>query len=167
MSRRLEERAKATRGLDSENRQACRIFQKQSKELEDDINNLKKERLGKVTNVFKMAEIVGGAKKQKEEAHTLMDPQTKEVATEEIKRVSLTHCVSVLKKNTGEPEDELWVTLKSQMHEEMMGDDKDGDTNINREDFDEVIDKFKKKKKTAYNFITKAGDKYQTSIYKL
>ena len=36
------------------------------KEIEDDINKLKFEKHGTVTNVFKMAEKIGGAKKQRE-----------------------------------------------------------------------------------------------------
>ena len=40
-----------------------------------------------MTNVFKMAEIVVGAKKQREEAHGIIDSETNQVmvATEEIK----------------------------------------------------------------------------------
>ena len=41
--------------------------------------------------MFKMAEKIGGAKKQKEEAHARKHPETGEavVATQEIKRISL------------------------------------------------------------------------------
>ena len=52
-----------------------------------------------------MAKIVGGSKKQREDAHAIIDPETKEVviATEEIKRISLAHCVKVLQNNPVEP----------------------------------------------------------------
>ena len=46
------------------------------KEIEDNLNKLKSEKHGTVTNVFKMAEKIRGAKKQKEEAHAIKDPET-------------------------------------------------------------------------------------------
>ena len=73
----------------------------------------------------------------------------------------------MLKKNPVKPEAELWVQLESQMHDAMLEDERDVETNINKEDFDEVISKFKKKNKPAYKFITKAGAAFQTLIYKL
>ena len=118
VSQRLEKGAQPSCGLESEDAKVDKIMKKQSQELEEEINNLKKNKFGKVTNVFKMAEIVGGAKKQREEAHGIIDPETYEVvvATEEIKRVSLAHCVKVLQNNPVEKEAELWVSLESAMH---------------------------------------------------
>ena len=46
---------KASCRMEDEDTRLLRIFQKQSKELEDDINNLKRGNYGRVTNVFKMA----------------------------------------------------------------------------------------------------------------
>ena len=79
---------KSARRLENEEAEVDKIFKRQAQELEEAINNLKSAKFGKVTNVFKMAEVVGGAKKQKEEAHGIVDPETKEVvvATEEIKK---------------------------------------------------------------------------------
>ena len=142
---------KSARRLESEEAKADKIFKRQAQELEEAINNLKAAKFGKVTNVFKMAEVVGGAKKQKEEAHGIVDPETKEVvvATEEIKRVSLAHCVQVLQNNPVEPEAELFVKLESVMHEAVMNDDTDKETNIDKNDFDNVLQKFKQKNKQA------------------
>ena len=66
-----------------------------------------------------------------------------------------------------EPEAELWVKLEYEVHEALMSEPKDMDTSIEKEDFDDIIDRFKKKNKPAYNFLTKAGPKYKTSVYKL
>ena len=116
-----------------------------------------------------MAEMVGGGKKQKEEAHGIMDPETKEivVATEEIKRVSLAHCLKVLQNNPVEEDAALWVKLESARHEAVMEDDSDNETNINKDDFDWVVRKFNLKNKSACYFLTKAGTIFQTSMYKL
>ena len=169
-SRRLVEISKAaSRMEDEEDEKVNKIFKKQSEELEEDINNLNKGKFGRVTNVFKMAEIVGGAKKQKEDAHAITDPETKElvISTEEIKRISLAHCVNVLTKGPGHPDAELWVKLESGLHEELMTDESDIEANITKEDFNDVIDKFKRKNKPAYHFLTKAGVRFQASIFKL
>ena len=112
---------------------------------------------------------MGGAKKQKEEAHAILHPETKEivVASEEIKRLTLEHCVKVLQNNPVEPEAELYVELESKLHDIMMEDDKDDDVNIDKDDFDEIMRKVQKKNKPAYHILTKAGEGFQISIYKL
>ena len=89
------------------------------------------------------------------------------VATEEIKRVSLTHCVKVLQNNSVEPEAELWVELESVMHEAVMNEDTDQETNIGKNDFDKVVQRLKLKNKEAYHFLNKAEICFQTSMYKL
>ena len=155
--------------MEQEEEKSNKILKNQLQELEDDINKLKAEKHGTVTNVFKMAEKVGGAKKQKEEAHAMKDPETGEtvVSPNEIKRLSLEHCVKVLQKNPIEAEAELWVEIESKLHESMMKDDKNKVDNIEKEEFDEVVSKFKKKNKPIYRFFVKAGKSYITSKYKL
>ena len=169
VTRRMKKEASTAQRLDSEEVRVSKIFKKQCQEIEDDINILKAGKCGKVTNVFKMAEIIGGAKKLKEEAHSIVDPETKDivVATEEIKRVSLAHCVRVLQNNPVKPEAELWVKVESEVHEAMMTKETDKEDNINWDDFKDVINKFKSKNKPAYHFLTKAGESFQKSIYKL
>ena len=62
----LEIKSTSARGLEAEEYKARKIYATQMKEIEDDINKLKFEKHGTVTNVFKMAEKIGGAKKQRE-----------------------------------------------------------------------------------------------------
>ena len=64
--RRMEITSTSARGLEAEEYKARKIYATQMKEIEDDINELKFEKHGTVTNVFKMAEKIGGAKKQRE-----------------------------------------------------------------------------------------------------
>ena len=49
----------------------------------------------------------------------------------------------------------------------MMRKNTDSEININKEDFDEVIQKFKNKNISTYHFLTKAGEGFQISMYKL
>ena len=169
VSRRLEREGSSARGMESEDERVGNILKRQCQDIEDDINHLKAGKFGRVTNVFKMAEIVGGAKKQKEEAHSIIDPETKNlvVSTEEIKRVSLAHCVKVLQNNKVEPEVEMFVDIESEMHEAMMRKETDKEANICWEEFEEVIEQFKRKNKSVYHFLTKSGEGFQKSIYKL
>ena len=116
-----------------------------------------------------MAGTLGGSKKQREEAYAIIDPDSKEVvvATDQIKRVSLAHCVRVLQNKPVEPEAETWVKVESEMHEANRKDNTDHETNIDEDDFNLVMKKFKSKNKNAYNFPTKAKEAFQKSIYKL
>ena len=59
VSRRLETEASSATRMESEDEKVGKIFQRQCRDIEDDINNLKAGKLGRATNVFKMAEIVG------------------------------------------------------------------------------------------------------------
>ena len=72
-----------------------------------------------------------------------------------------------MQNNPVEKEAELWVKIESDMHETVMEDDNDNDYNIEKEDFDHVLRKFKLKNKEAYYFLTKAGTRFQTSMFKL
>ena len=132
-------------------------------------DKIKSEKHGRVTNVFKMRELVAGPRKIQQEAHAVKDTKTGEtvVSSEEIKRVNLEHCVNVLKNNI--PKDEVKELLKFEyeLHDQMMKDESDKDTNITEDDFDLIIGKFKKKNKKSFHFLTKSGNLFQRSIYKL
>ena len=116
-----------------------------------------------------MQEIVAGSKKQQQEAHAVKDPRTGEtvVSTEDIKRVNLEHCVEVLKNNVPKKEVEELFKVQSKSHDNMMLDETDKETTIEESEYKEVLKKFKKKNKKSYHFLTKSGDKFQNSIFKL
>ena len=98
MKRRLEVRKEYASGMDDE--EAARLLRQQSQMIEEEINKIKAGKYGRVTNVFKMREIVAGSKKQPQEAHAVKDSMGKTVIScEEIQRVNLEHCVKVLSKN--------------------------------------------------------------------
>ena len=61
--------------------------------MKEEINKLKEWKFGRVTNIFKMKEIVGGSKKATQEAHAVIDPETKElvVANELIRKPLYEH----------------------------------------------------------------------------
>jgi hypothetical protein len=164
---RLEKRKTTSTGTDDE--EAKELLNYQSKVIEDEINKIKAGKHGRVTNVFKMREVVAGPKKQQQEAHAVKDPRTGEtvVSCEDIKRVNLEHCVKVLKNNVPNKEVEELLKVQSERHDDMMLDDTDMETTIDKENFQEVVAKFKKKNKKSFHFLTKSGAKFQNSVFKL
>ena len=166
--RRLEEKVKSALGLENDEVKANDLRRKQSEIIEEQINKIKEQGFGRVTNVFKMREEVTGPKKQPQEAHAVKDPETGKnvVSTEEIKRVNLEHCVNVLKNNVPKPEVENLLKFESLLHDIMMEDKTDEETNITEDDFNQVLTKFKNKNKKSYYLLTRAGQHFQRSIYK-
>ena len=79
-----------------------------------------------------MKEIIYGAKKTKQEAHTVLDPGTgqKVVSVEEIKRFNLEHCIKVLQHNKPTVEAETMMKIEAEKHQMLMEDNSDADNNI-------------------------------------
>ena len=151
--RRLEIRLAAAQGLDDQEK-VRELMNKQFDQLEEEINKLKENKYGRVTNVFKMREIVSGPKKGKQEAHAVLDKETDElvVSSEGIKKLTLKHCIDTLKDNKPEENVEPLVKAISEAHDFRMNED-DGDSmNIFKEEFDTIVKKFKDKNKKSYDF---------------
>ena len=167
--KRMVKRPKASSGLDGEEEMKKEILKKQNDLIEDSINKIKSKKFGRQINVFKMKDIIAGSKKPKQEAHAILDSKTGEkvVSVEEIKRVNLEHCIQVLKHNTPSEEAEKQLKIEAQLHEARMEDDKDADTTITKEQFQETLKKFKDRNKRSYDFITKAGLEFQDSMHML
>ena len=105
------------------------ILSKQSKIIEDQINELKEKRLGRVGTIFKMKEMINGPKKGGQELTAVRHPVSGEmvVSTEEIKRVTLEYCVKNLENLPPDPEVEMDTNLKEYLHNIRMEDtDDDG-----------------------------------------
>ena len=76
------------------------IIKKQATKIEKEINNIKDLKGGRCGKIFKMGEVIAGPRISQQEAHAIRDTTSGElvVSPEEIKRVSLDHCLDVLKK---------------------------------------------------------------------
>ena len=85
-----------------------------------------------------------------------------------IKYVTLDHCINTFKNN--EPEDDVSkvVELMNKLHQKRMDEvDDDEPMVITKEEFNNTVDKFEKKNKRSYNFLTRASDSFKNSVYKL
>ena len=145
------------------------VLKKQCERMEKEIIKVKESGQGRVGQIFKMKEVVGGPKKASMDPHAIEDPQTKEllVANSDIKRATLEYCANNLRNKEPDPEAKEIVELKRALMEERMKNNSDEALDISKEDYDTVLTKFKTKQTKSYDFLIKAGENYQEAIYKL
>ena len=123
------------------------LLKRQTERLENAINRIKEKKLGRAGSIYKMKSEIAGHKKAKEEATAIRDPTTNEliVSKERIKEVTLEYVVNNLKGNTPDEAVEEMVMTRRNIQIEKMND-KSGETmDIDAEDFNNVIAKFKRK----------------------
>ena len=141
-------------GMEDEGSRIHELQQQQPDQIEKAINEIKLGKHGRITNVHKMREVVAGQKKQQQEAHTVQDSKTGKtvLSIEEIKPVHLKHCLEVLKNNVPKPEIVPLLNFQSDLHDLMMNEHADEDTNIMEEEFNETVTKFKLTNKKNMTF---------------
>ena len=149
---------------------AQELLARQSEQLEREILEIKSSTQGRASRVFKMKSRLGGCKKGAQDSHAIKDPKSGEllVASEEIKRATLEYNCEVLKNNVAEEGFEELVKLKEELHDKRM-ENKIGKGTfvVEHNDFDAVVQKFKKKGKQSYDFLVKSGENFKHAVYKL
>ena len=138
--------------------------------MKEHISIVKKADNGRATRIFKMKDIVTGNKKAAQEAQAIKNPETNElvVSNSEIKKVTLKYCLKTLENNPPEEKVKELVEFKEELHRLRLSDQsKDKEYEVTEEDFFEIIWKFKSKRSSTYDFIVKAGLKFQLAIHKL
>jgi hypothetical protein len=111
---RMSTNKKKTNGNKSEEIKDEDILKEQCKQIEERINTVKGQKLGRVGSIFKIKECIMGPKKGTQEPTAVRDPISGDivVANEEIKRVTLEYCVKNLENSTPDPEVELDTNIK-------------------------------------------------------
>ena len=111
ISRRLEDRLRNVQRLDDADK-LRELRRKHYDNMEEEIYKLKLAKYGRATSVFKVREIVAGPKKSPQEPHTIIDKDKEElvVKNEEIKKVTLKHCLNSLEDNV--PEEDVKHLVK-------------------------------------------------------
>ena len=165
---RLEVRLRAAQGLDCDNK-VKELMRMQYSQMEDEINKLKLAKYGRATNVHKMKEKVTGSKKAQQEPHAIFDAETEKlvISNDKIKEVTLKHCLNALKDNTPGEEVKQIVDLVNKVHDNRMKEEDIDEVKVSMEDFEEVLDKIERKHKRSYDFITKSGNGFKSSMFKL
>jgi hypothetical protein len=72
-----------------------------------------------------------------------------------------------LKKRVVDEEESEAMNIKTKLHKLRMEDKDDEDFEIVKEDFEEVVHKFKQKSTKAYDLIIKSDTKYQEAFFEL
>ena len=145
-SRRLEQGHTSTCGMEDEELKKTEILRRQNEVIEDSINKIKSEHFERQISIFKMKDIIAGSKKPKQEAHAVLDSKTGEkVEKEEIKRVNLEHCIKVLKHNSLSKEAEQLITTETLMHNKIMKEENDLETNVTKDQFETIVKQLKER----------------------
>ena len=98
---------------------AQEILKQQSDQLEREILEIKSNKQGRASKVFKMKARIGGSKQMGQEAHAIKDPISGEllVSGEEIKKATLQYNCDVLRNNEAEEGFEEMVKLKEDLQD--------------------------------------------------
>ena len=123
------------------------LLKRQSDKLENAINKIKESKLGRAGSIYKMKDEIAGQKKAKQEATAVRDPRTGEltVSKERIKEVTLEYVVNNLKGNVPEEEVKEMVDMRRKIQLEKMNDKSGELCQIEKDDFETVLMKFKSK----------------------
>ena len=118
--------------------------------------------------MFRIRKDIAGPKKAGQEASSIKDPLTGEllVTHEDIKKATVKYCAENLKGNKPDDTVKDIVNTRKLIQLKKMEDDKEP-LEINHDDFIKVIEKFGKKSTKTYDFLIKAGKKYQDALFSL
>ena len=155
--------------LKDDDEQAKTLLKMKQDKLDNEMKKVRDSANGRVGQVFKIAKLVQGSKKDKVNAHAIKHPITGAliVSTEEIKKVSVEYCKQNLRNNDPHPGYQEGVKMISRLHNERMEDNIGNGCMINEEEFWSVLDKFKKNNKRTHDFLMKSSKEFQTSVFHL
>ena len=146
---------------------AKQILEEQKKIAAAEIEEIKVAQHSKVGKIWEIKKKILG-NKNNTEASAIKDPKTNKliVDNQQIKDVTLNYCKTTLENNDPEEDMKDEIEKKKKICESKLKEN-DGKFETNKEVFDGVIEKFKRSKKKNYDFLVKASNKFQTSLFKL
>ena len=169
IKKRVEKSKQVTEGMEDTDDDPKGILARQAKKIEEEIQNIKENNSGRVNRVFRMRNVVRGSNKADQEAHAILDTESKEIIVnqETIKEKVLAYNVNNLKNN--EPSENVieLVGAISKLHDYRMVEANEDSFEISETDFEEVVKKFQLKNKRGYDFLVKSGRGFQKSVFKL
>ena len=142
------------------------VLQNQAQRMEDEINEVKKTRVGRLARVFKMKQKIVGSKKAGQEPTAIKDPESGDllVSGSEIRKASLNYCINNLKNNPVAEKVKVIVHLKEKLHAMRMKKVTIDEFDIETEEYKEVVKRFTAKDTKSYDFLIKADEKYQEAM---
>ena len=122
IKKRVEKSKQVTEGMEDTDDDPKGILARQAKKIEEEIQNIKENNSGRVNRVFRMRNVVRGSNKADQEAHAILDTESKEIIVnqETIKEKVLAYNVNNLKNN--EPSENVieLVGAISKLHDYRM-----------------------------------------------
>ena len=143
------------------------IVEKQIEAAEAEITEIEKEHKCKAGRIWEIRKRALGGKKSID-LNAIENPKTGNLAMtkNEIKNITLQYCKETLTQNKPEPEYKETIDQKKKKIENMMKES-DGQFKPQYQTFQENISKFRKGGKRNYDFLTKGGEKFQKSMFKV
>ena len=150
---------------ETEEERAKALYEEQEKIVNEELEDIKGCKNGRAGRVWQIRKRVVGGKKEHMKPNAIRNPDTGklEVKKKGIKEVTLRYCIDTLASNKPEEEFNVEIDKKKVKVKELMKN-KDGQFKPTKETFDYTIEKFKRKGKKNYFFITRAGDKYKEIV---
>ena len=169
IKKRVNRTLEITEGIDDGNNDARELLAKQSKKIEDEILSINKNCSGRVAKVFRMRDVVRGSRKGNQEAHAIVDTETKEVIVNQkiIKEKTLEYNLMNLKNNEPSENVKDLVRIQSELHDSRMEEISEENFEITEQDFEKVLKKFQRKNKRGYDFLVRAGKEFKKPVYRL
>ena len=151
----------------TEEQKAEKLFQEQKRRAAKEVEKIEASSQNKVGKVWEIKKLIIGGKRAAQETTAIVNPKTGKLAVskKEIRQVSLTYCKETLANN--EPEDgfEDEINSKKKLVRDLLNVE-GGTFEANKDTFKKMVEKFKRSKKRNYDFLTKAGEDFQDSVFK-
>jgi hypothetical protein len=163
-----EDKPEDSKGQETEEEKAKELLQKQVEDVEKEIEEIRRKKKGTVGTIYEVAKRVRGGKKVPMQPSAIQNPETGKlvVSRTQIKSVTLKYCKETLSNNPPKPGFERHADIQEELQKLRMNAT-NGHFMANKELFEKVLNKFKSSSKHSYDFLTKAGGKFQNSCYKM
>ena len=142
------------------------MFKEQRNIVEKELEQIKDTKHGKVGQIWAIRKKVLGGKKTSSLPTAIKHPTTGKLLFDRnnIKETTLNYCVQTLSNNHPEERYREEIQKKKEKVKDILKNT-DGIFIVNKDIFDQNIQKFKQSRKKNYNFLTKAGLKFQNVVF--
>ena len=153
----------------SEEEKAKELLERQIQHVEESVSEIERKGPSKVGRIYEISKQIKGIEKGAAQATAIKDPTNGKliVDREAIKKRTIEYCKEVLTKNEPAKEFKAIAMLKQKLHDGRMIEKLEEGFSVDKEVFDKVLNKFKKNNKRGHDFLTKASEEFQDSIYLL
>ena len=168
ISKKKEGKHESGNSKDSDEEKAKCLLKRQVEDVDREIQEIRNKNKGTVGTIYEVAKRVRGGKKEAMVPTAIQNPETKYLVVKrsKIKAVTLKYCKDTLSNNPPEEGFERFAEVQEELQNLRMKS-VSGHFMVDKELFQKVIKKFKSSSKHSYDFLTKGGDKFKESCFKM